>query len=221
MTEKEVHQLIEEKASQRKARIYEQIREETERSVIEGVKARQRRKHLYAKLCPAIAAVFVVAICLAVVLPIVLTNDESTIHRYDSAEISYMDADFTLKEYAEQTDLNILYFDWYESFCQTFKYTALSDPQNVICVQEQITNPESGITVNISVMKHNIEIESFDNFVNSTLSLTLQNHVVINYQANIDNTKVKFEYNGYKYYLNFVDTGDINIVQETIESMFK
>lgn len=221
MTEKEVHQLIEEKASQRKARIYEQIREEAERSVIEGAKARQRRKRLYTRLCPAIAAVFIVVVCLAVVLPTVLTNDESTIHRYDSAELSFMDTDFTLKEYALQHDSKILYFDWYEEFCKTSIYTLLSNPQNIICVQEQITNPESGMTVTISVMKRNIEIESFDDFINATSTLTLQNGVTINYQANMNNAKVKFEYNGYKYYLYFGDKGNIDIVQETIESMFK
>lgn len=222
MTEKEVHQLVEEKASQRKARLYEQIRKDAERSVVEGAKARQRRKRLYVRLCPAIAAVFVVAICLAVVLPIVLPNDESTINRYDSAETILAPADFTLKQFSiDQQDSQILYLDWYGDFCETSKYTLLSDLQNIVCVQEQITNPESGVTVTISVMKSNIEIESFDAYENITPTLTLKNGVTINYQITMERTKVKFEYNGYKYYLNFLDTSDIDIVQETIESMFK
>ena len=70
-------------------------------------------------------------------------------------------------------------------------------------------------------MKRNIEIDSFDVYENATATLTLKNDVTINYQITMERTKVKFEYNGYKYYLNFVDTGDIDIVQETIESMFK
>ena len=221
MTEKEVHQLIEEQAPEHKKYIYEQIREEAERSVIEGAKARQKRKRLSVRLCTA-AAIILVAVCLAVVLPIVLTSENNSINRYSSADVIFSPADWTLKEYSQQNGAKTLYIDWYDGKNETLKGCETTNRDNIVYITEHLVDTKSGCQVLIYFMADNIIIEGFELYETDMDEITLHNNVLVKYKLNFDGTRVMFKYGGYKYYLNFVvNYTDINFILETVESMFE
>ncbi len=219
MTEKDVHQLIEEQTPELKKLVYEHIREDAERSVTEGAKRRQRRKRLAVRLCSVAAAFVLVAVCLSVVLPIVLNND--SVVRYSDADITYLSAEFTLKEYSQQHGSEILYLDWYEDIHDAIKGCDSSDLNKIVHIQENLIDPQTGRVVAVNVISHNVIIDKFSSYDTGVFETTLSNNIVLSYRSKLNQTMVKFEYGNYKYYIEFKDTSDMDYIRETIESMFK
>lgn len=220
MKEQEVHQLIENSATAQKARVFEQIREEAERSIVEGAKARRRRKYLTVRWL-SIAAVFVV-VCISVVLPIILANDSIEISRYDATSITVADMDITLKDYCQENKLDFMFLNRYEGGgTKTSKACEIGNIQNIVYLKEKTFDVETGYSVTLTVMKKNVEVTEFKDYENSMSTFLLSNGTSVAFRIDLDTSKVNFIYNEYKYYLDFLDATDLNYVKSTVESMFK
>lgn len=221
MTDREIHQLIEEEHAEQKARIYERIHEDAERIIIQKAQQRQRRKRLTIKYC-SVAVVLLVVLCLSVILPIVLNNDGNNILLYDDAQTVSLTSEYTVKEYGMQHKESILYVDWYDNAdgCETIKYCNAEDESVLVYISERLVNGDNGKAVLLSVMQNKIVVTTFDSYEEAKESYNLYNGTAVYYIVSFSGIKAHFEYNGYKYYLEFTNSTDLEFVKETIESMF-
>lgn len=218
MTDEEIYQQIEEHRQEADA-LYERIHEEVEASIVKHAQRKKRRKKLFTGIL-SIAAVLVVT--LAIVLPIVLQPQEEEEIRYNEANVLVSgNLDYTLKEYSTINKLSLLYLDWYEyaEDLFTLRYYEEDKEGNTVYLSESFTNVNTGVNVEISVMKRNIVVESLDNRF-SDPQTTKTGKTEITYTLSRNWSVAKFEYQGYKYYLQFNDGITLDFLLETIESMF-
>ena len=220
MTDKEIYQQIEEYGEESNA-LYEKIHEQVETSIVKHAQTKKRRKKLFTGIL-SVAAVFIIT--LAIVLPIVLkpqdVPDEEI--RYSNIDsLSFEKLEFCLKDYYSITNQKLLYLDWYEDaeYLYTARYYAEEKANDTVYLYEKITDENSGSSVEISVMKRNIVIESiedrFDEF-----EITNIGNTQIFYVLRKNRSMAKFEYQGYKYYLEIDEERTLNFLVKTIESMF-
>lgn len=217
MTDKEIYQQIEEHSEEANA-LYERIHEQVEASIVKHAQTKKRRKKLWTSIL-SIAAVVVVT--LAIVLPIVL-QPQDEIKRYaDAQALSREVLDYNLKEYGAKNNQSLLYFNWYEDAenLLTARYYEEGKEKDTVFISETITDGNSGRTVQLSVMKWNIIVESFDNRFEEIKTTIVDNTQII-YILNKDSSFAKFEYQGYKYYLDFDEGVTLEFLVQTIESMF-
>lgn len=218
MTDEEIYRQIEEHGEEANA-LYERIHEQVEASIVKHAQTKKRRKKLFASIF-SIAAVVVVT--LAIVLPIALqTQDEE--FRYDNADMLLHDElNCNLKQYSEITNISLLYLDWYESaeYLLTVRYYEEGKERDTVYLSEIITDENTGCRVELSVMKRNIIVESLDARFEESETTSIGNTQVI-YRLNRNRALAKFEYQGYKYYLQLNDEGiTLDFLLKTIESMF-
>ena len=218
MTDKEIYQQIEEHREEAQA-LYERIHEGVEASIVKHAQTKKRRKKFMTGFL-SIAAVLVIT--LAIVLPIVLQPLEDEEIRYNDANVLLPDdLDCNLKEYYTINKLSLLYLDWYENAEDVFtvRYYEEGKEKETVYLCETITDENTGNSVEVSVMKRNVVVESLDNRFEETQTTTVSNTQVI-YVLKKDLALVKFEYQGYKYYLEFDDERTLDFLLATIESMF-
>ena len=219
MTDKEIYQQIEEHREEAQA-LYERIHEGVEASIVKHAQIKKRRKKLWTGIL-SIAAVFVIT--LAIVLPIVLQPQEDEEIRYsDASVLLFHELNYSLKEYYENNKLSLLYLDWYENaeILYTARYYEEGKESDTVYLYENITDGNTGKSVEISVMKRNIVVESLEERIYDPETKNIDNLQII-YTLNSTWALAKFEYQGYKYYLEFNDEITLDFLLGTIESMFK
>ena len=77
-----------------------------------------------------------------------------------------------------------------------------------------------GYKVIYSVMKNNISVDSFDFYEEDQTEYICSNGVKVYCSIKLTEIQANFEYNGYKYYLNFTNCADEEFFHQTLESMF-
>ncbi len=222
MTEQEIHQKIEDDAAQAKEKLYSVIHEDVERSIAESAQRRKRRKQLCVRLLPVLAAVIIVAVCLSIVLPVVLSNGEEIV-RFQSGDLTEQEAHYTVVEYNNQHGNKVLLPSWCESadFGATIEFRLKNDPSELVCLSETIVDIETGNAIVFSViLLKNVEMDKFDSYKNDVDVFTVHNDVGVRYNQVRNGIKANFAYGDFKYYLEFNDIDDLDYVKETIESMF-
>ena len=220
MTDEEIYQQIEEHSAAADA-LYDRIHEQVESSIVKHAQAKKRRKKLFTSIFPMVAVVIVV---LSVVLPLTLQSPnpqqpQDDVIRYgDSTVLSRDVLDCNLKEYYTRTNQSLLYLDWYEyaEVTYTARYYEEGKEGDTVYLYETID--DGGYFVQLSVMKRNIVLESLDNkFVEYQTTNT--GNVQIVYYLTRKSSLAKFEYQGYKYYLEVNDSLELNFLVEMIDSM--
>ena len=217
MTDEEIYQQIEEHSAEANA-LYERIHEEVETSIVKHAQAKKKRKKLWTGIL-SIAAV--VLVTLAIVLPIVLQPQDDTIRYSDASELSIDVLDYNLKEYYANNKLSLLYLDWYdfEEDRKTMRYFEEGKESDTVYLSEIITDGNAGRTIQLSVMKQNIIVDSLDGMFNEPQT-TNTNNTQIQYELLKNSSIAKFEYQGYKYYLEIKEKTTLDFLVKTIESMF-
>ena len=217
MTDEELYQSIEEYSEESDA-LYERIHEQVESSIVKHAQKKKKRKKLFVGML-SLATVLIVT--LAIVLPIVLQPQEQE-YRYSDANVLLPEnLDCNLKEYYNQNHLSLLYLDWYEyaEDLKTSRYYEEGKETDTVYLSEVFTDGYYGYFVNLSVMKRNIVVERFDNRFEE-FETTVIGDTQIVYVLNRGQALAKFEYQGYKYYLEIKDEITLDFLVKTIESMF-
>lgn len=226
MTEKDIQKISEEYKDE-KAPLYDKIHERVEELIVQQAKRRKKIKTFYKVLPVALAMVLIVS--LAIVLPIVLQADDTP--PGGNPVIWYSDVDITssppleynLKEYAKQTNEPFLYIDLYDiaEDVETRRFYKKDDESITVYLQEFFTHGETGYIVKFTVMKSTVIVESFDDNIKEP---QLLEGYSVDIQYEIDRLKsyAQFEYDGYKYYLEFEDAYgmDEDFLAEIISNMF-
>ena len=218
MTDKEIYQQIEEYSEEAKAS-YEKIHEQVEASIVKHAQAKKRRKKLFVSIL-SVATVLIVT--LAIVLPIVLQPQDEEIIRYsDENTLLYDELDNNLKEYYARNNLSLLYLDWYEyaEELYTTRYYEEGKESITVYLRETMTDGNTGYHIEISVMKRNIVVDNLETKVEEYQFTNIRN-VQISYVITKTLAIAKFEYQGYKYYLEIKDSVTLDFLTETIKSMF-
>ena len=240
--EKEIRQIEQEHKEEFDA-IYERIHADVERNIVEQARKRKQRQKLCHRIV-SIAMAFVLVLTLAIVLPIVLRtdndnngsgynsgddgNDENINIRYSTADLKAITLDCNLKQYSELYNVEILYINWYdvaeEESCQTTKHVEKDNEENVVFLQETITNDETGYSVKYAIVKESITVDEFD-YIEEILQQPNQtniDNVIISYMIGKTRSVAKLEYKGYTYYFDFGDSldEDEEALLEILSSMF-
>ena len=217
MTDKEIYQQIEEYKEAESAH-YKKIHEQVEASIVKHAQAKKRRKKLFVGVM-SIAAVLIVT--LAIVLPIVLQPQDDEVRYSDDSVLILDKLDYNLKEYNSRNNLSLLYLNWYEyaEDLATARYYEEGKEKETVYLYEKFIDGNTGYGVKLSVMKRNIIVESLDAMFGE-LQVAKCGDVEIAYTLKKTLCIAKFEYQGYKYYLEINDEITLDFLAETIESMF-
>lgn len=224
MTEKDIEKISQEYKDE-KAPLYDKIHERVEDMIVQQASKRKKLTAFYKVLPVALAMVLILS--LAIVLPIVLQSDETTPGgdppiRYSDVDVtSSPPLEYNLKQYAEINNESFLYIDLYNiaEDIETRRFYKKDDESVTVYLQESFIHGELGYVIRLTVMKSNIIVDSFDEKIINPKDL-LGYDVDISYEIGRQKSFAQFEYEGYKYYLEFKDEIDEAFLTEIIDNMF-
>lgn len=123
-----------------------------------------------------------------------------------------VDTTDTLKDYAQDIGKNLLYFDWYAEtdHCEN-QVWKLNDTQEIICMQEEIIDINTGCPIYIFVIEADIELDAFSGDENLQNTTQVES-VSVNWRVQDDSASCNFEYDNYKYYLRVKEPIDENYI---------
>ena len=216
MTDEEIYQQIDEYSEESNA-LYERIHEQVEASIVKHAQTKKKRKKFFASFL-SVAAVLVVT--LAIVLPIVLQPQEQEIRYSDASELTYEILNYNLKEYSAIHKQPLLYLDWYEyaEELTTMRYYEEGKQNDTVYLYESFTDGNSSLPIEISVMKRNIVVESLDVRLEEYETKSVGDVQII-YRLSRTWGIARFEYQGYKYYVEIKEPTTLENLLEIIESM--
>ena len=148
------------------------------------------------------------------------SNSSSSGGRYFNAQ-SYdsIETEITLKEYAQEIGVNLLYFDWYgqTDHIKDYKWQ-VKDTQETICFQEEIVDINTGSIVNIHVVEKDTEIDTLS-ADELTENVTQKNNINIYWKSNIEEAYANFVYEDYRYYLRVLDPYQETYILDLVEEL--
>ena len=223
MTDEEIYQLIEDNKEETDA-FYRKIHTQVEASIVKHAEIKKRRRKNLRMIFSTTVPALILVVVLAVVLPIVLQTEDdpsAPIRYYDDQMWDSEILDNTLHDFYNSLGANVLYLDWYATAeeCITTRYFDKEDNNFTVYIEEFLVH-EEGYFVQLSVMESNIVVESFESDWNNSIQIE-KNGVTVTYMTQSMNKSVnaKFEYQGYKYYLELQQSTDENFLLSAIESM--
>ena len=205
--EQDFHRLIEQQDTERKEELWKRIESQTEE--VDDVSnscntlAKTRKNVINNKNLLIISSVFLLVAVLTLVTVILIPkNNEIDNLRYcKDGDYYIIKSDITLKQYANQNNLDILYFDWYDEIDyfeeQQFK---LNDTDEVICLQEEIIDI-NGIYLLFYVTDDKTELDLLSIFSDLCIETTTIGATEVKRSINSRDSYAMFAYNGYRYYL--------------------
>ncbi|MDE5562515.1 MAG: hypothetical protein K2J01_03085 [Clostridiales bacterium] len=180
-----------------------------------------------------ILAIAAAAVCVAVIVPcaVLLPNknngtdnggkDNNRYCTQDDYEVTE-GVEYTIGEYRENSNLNFLYFDWYElgEECVTVCYTSKSDNE-VLCLEERVYLPEKDEFVQLSITRSNVYLSEFATTItNCNREYVVKNHTV-NWDINDSIATGIFEDNGYRYFIQVKLVQDENRLFELVAELLE
>lgn len=164
------------------------------------------------------AILFIVLLGVALILILNYVNDKRTFDDfrfYAESDYSQTITDTTLKEYSDDNNLGLLYFDWYDEtyYIEDIVYT-LNESGDVVCYRETIFDNVLGNLIVLFIVENNVNLD-FLNIIDNTCTFDYQTESGQHILWGGDELSVYaiFGNNGFKYYLQ-VD--DINGAPEDI-----
>ena len=222
MTEKDIKK-ISEQYKDEKEPLYDKIHERVEEMIVRQAQKRKRLNTFY-KVFP-VSLAMVLIICLAIVLPIVLQpmgeqpeNGEIR-YSYFQDELESEELKYTLKN--RENNEKYLYIDSYDKAEEitTIRYFKKGDDSVTVYWQESFEHVELECSITLSIMKQNITVDKFDNFLSNPKTEKI-NGVEITYTLTTLDCKAQFEYSGYKYYLKLDGGIELEDLENIINNMF-
>ena len=222
MTEKDF-QIISEQYKDEKEPLYEKIHQRVE-EMYEHEAKRKRRLNTFSKVFPVSLAV-VLIISLAIILPIVLQpagEQPGGEIRYSDLELDIQKLDCNLSEYAIRSNSQYLYINFYDvaEDLSTLRYFKADDDSVTAYLQESFIHGEYGYLITLSLMRKDVIVDKYDEGSLANPQEMIINNVTISYDITRQFANAQFEYQGYKYYLEFDDAIEVEFLTEIINNMF-
>ena len=235
MKYKKFHKLIEESNAEQKQATYQSLQEELNLPEVTAPaqKPAGKLRNFFKKPARLVACLSaaVVAVCLAIVLPVTLNNSGGTPNppapptpseRFLAGDKGYkIELDCNLKEYALQNGLTMLYLDWYDiaDYVDTAMRVNPDDHDDVYYLSEHITDGETGAAVSLFITDLFTRIDSFDRFLQLGNQVTINNGVSIHWYGNDKHSSAYFEYGDYRYFVELMYPFAEDSILEIVQSM--
>ncbi|MDE6618481.1 MAG: hypothetical protein K2K13_05610 [Clostridiales bacterium] len=189
----------------------------------------EKRRRFFDVKTAVLGAVSICAVCLAIVLPIALRNEPTNTppsdrYYYSESEFSRADLGCTIKDYSEQTGKDILYIDWYDlaEASVTEKVFLKDNKKDIIYITEDLYHRETGDHVYLAVTEEHNHVKTLDIIRDSCFWNYEYNNVNIKWSYDSLHSRAYFEYNGYKYYVQWfmpdTEEGILDIVKEILDN---
>ena len=218
--ERKFHEFIEEQNREEKDAVWAKIQQQDEPISVSS----KARSFSWRKWTPILAS------SLAVVMIGVFatwgflslknaTNDDNKGRYFTSQSYETLEVQYTLKEYAQDIEKDLLYFDWYEeTWHLQDQVWQVKDTQEVICFQEEIADVDTDCIVYIYVMESDTEIEglSLDEETNQKSEV---DGVEIDWRYTKFKANANFIYEDYKYYLRVDEPIDENYILDLVAEL--
>lgn len=218
--ERKFHELIEEQNREEKDAVWAKIQQRDEPISVSP----KARSFSWRKWTPILASSFAVVVIGGFATWGFLSlndgkNNDNKGRYFTSQSYKTVEVQYTLKEYAQEIEKSLLYFDWYAEtdHLQDVAWQ-LNDTQEIICFQEEIVDVNSGCIVYICVMEADAIIEGFS-FDEETDTESEINGLTVDWRYTRFKANANFEYEGYAYYLRVEEPIDENYILDLVEEL--
>ena len=217
--EQDFYKLIEEQPSNEKARVWTKISNKlNEETTVEVAVLPKKRFWTVRKIISVCSSIIVFAI-IGIGLSIGLSPKNEDARRYCRQGDYYtIDSEYTLKEYSQINNNEILYFSWWEEseYYYDFEYRLYSTDE-IVCFAEDIYDLND-VFITLYVTDNRTEIDFLD-FSNSCSYTANVNDIEITYGIGAMESRGYFSYYGYNYYLT-TDCEDSSYFISLCEQLF-
>ncbi len=177
-------------------------------------------------ICAPVATCFLIGVSSLLYFAVFKPSPAPTIpnkNRYCSQEdYKARPADRTLKEYSEQNENKILYFDWYEYADEVISSVyILNETAEIIAFQEIIVNGETGNYIEFNTTDNYTEIEEFSSYTQNCKLTHQIGNTTIYWAYNRSDGQMYWEYEGYRYYLTVIGPTDSTSALALISELFE
>ncbi len=225
--ERKFHELIEQQNQEEKNRVWQKICEreaENAQGARETETVSPKVRPFAWKKWSAIAASSLAAVILGVFavvkfFPFGGETPDNSGRYFTNQSYEIVDTSMNIQNYAQQIGKDLLYFDWYAEtdYCEN-QIWQLKDTQEIICIQEEIVDFNTGCMVSIFVIEEDIILDAFSSD-NMTQQETNINAVKIQWQFDNDKAWANFEYQDYRYYLRVKEPIDENYILDLVKEL--
>lgn len=230
--ERKFHEWIEQQNREEKDRVWAKIQQKEEERLSAAQQERKEEQPVVQKptsfswrkraaiAATSLAVILIGAFSIVKFFPFDDSPGDDNSERYfDVLSYDMVETQTTLKEYAQEINENLLYFDWYQDADYLKDYNWWTkDTQEIICFQEENVDVDTGCLITIFVTEANTKIESFSSDENTDSNFVL-NGVSINWRFYTDRAIANFEYEDYRYYLRIKEPLDEEYVFTLLEEL--
>lgn len=123
-------------------------------------------------------------------------------------------SDISIKEYSEQNDLSLFYFE--DSEYAVYEHYKLKDDDEIICLKEELSD-EDGNYISYYITDKNTEIDILTNYSNLCINKINVKTVDVNWVVHMNTTLITFNQGDWNYYINI----DNIVEQDYVENLLK
>lgn len=124
----------------------------------------------------------------------------------------------SIKEYSEQNDLSLFYFE--DSEYAVYEHYKLKDDDEIICLKEEIAD-EDGNYISYYITDDNTDIDILTNYNEACIYLLEINDIEVKWGYHMNNSLVFFTYNNWNYYLSIENIVEQDYVENLLKTLIR
>lgn len=228
--EQDFHKLIEQQDAERKEDLWKRISSQVEFETDEAVSnsnnslALVKGLNLNKKSIMIMSSILLFIVVLIIVTVVLIPKNKKggDNFRYcEDGDYYVYESDLTLAQYAEQNNLDILYFDWYNEIDYLIKKQfRLNTSDEVVCLHEELIDI-NGVHLLIYITDDKTEFDFLNNFKDYCSSSIYINSVEVKWCYNIFESYAMFNYQGYNYYLQADEVFEQEYILDLVKELLK
>ena len=215
MKEKDVHKLIEEQDKGKKAYMFEKFQKQ--HSLKSETHVVKHKKRIYvASIVAAAMAMLIIAIPLMINE---ISRDHKRYFTVDDCVATVIES--TVKEYAIETNKNLLYIDWYDiaEEVRTILYVNKDNIEDILYIDETTVNSETYEIDDLYIFDELTTIDIFSDYEEDCTRTATNNNISVKWFYGYQISGAIFTYNGYNYIVQIQDPIEEDSVLKIIEEM--
>ncbi len=222
--ERKFHNLIEEQNPDEKQELWNRIESALKEENLAGEISVPKKKFLSWRKITALATSFVL-VTTAIVLGGLkifsgkeVPEDKSRYCTQNEYEV--LPTQLTLKEYGEQLNTEILFFDWYAETESVNGYIyQLKSSEEVICFREEIVDINTGNLVRIYVTDNKTQIDILDPYKEICTNENQVSNIKVYWVSKTFRANTYFEYQNYRYFIELETPEDDGAILRLVEEL--
>lgn len=127
-------------------------------------------------------------------------------------------SDISIKEYSEQNDLSLFYFE--DSEYAVYEHYKLKDDDEIICLKEELSD-EDGNYISYYITDKNTEIDILTNYSNLCINKINVKTVDVNWVVHMNTTLITFNQGDWNYYINIDNIVEQGYVENLLKTLIR